>query len=238
MVHVVVHGYAPPLLLPLTGPIEMQVVIIDYGAGNLRSAEKALAAAAAQDSKAGTARVIVTSDPEVVRKADRVVLPGVGAFADCKRGLDALPGMVDTLQETILNQARPFLGICVGMQLMAGHGVEFGTHAGLDWIKGRVVALDPADKSLRVPQMGWNDLRFCGVAHPALAALANGEHAYFVHSYHFVADRAEDVLATVEYGGPVTAIIGRDNLLGVQFHPEKSQQSGLKLLAGFLKWTP
>jgi glutamine amidotransferase len=216
----------------------MIVAIVDYGAGNLRSAEKALAAAAAQDSKGGAARIVVTSDPEAVRRADRVVLPGVGAFADCKRGLDALPGMVDALQETILNQARPFLGICVGMQLMASQGVEFGAHAGLAWIEGKVAALDPADKSLRVPQMGWNDLRLSGIAHPALAAMATGEHAYFVHSYHFVADRAEDVLATVEYGGPVTAIIGRDNLLGVQFHPEKSQQAGLKLLAGFLKWTP
>jgi glutamine amidotransferase len=211
----------------------MIVAIIDYGAGNLRSAEKALAAAGG-----GGARILVTADPDAVRKADRVVLPGVGAFADCKRGLDALPGMVEALQETILNQARPFLGICVGMQLMASVGVEFGEHKGLDWIKGKVVALDPADKSLRIPQMGWNDLKLTGVAHPALAATPSGEHGYFVHSYHFVAERANDVLATVEYGGPVTAIIGRDNLLGVQFHPEKSQQAGLNLLAAFLKWTP
>jgi glutamine amidotransferase len=211
----------------------MIVAIVDYGAGNLRSAEKALAAAAD-----GSARIVVTSDPDAVRKADRVVLPGVGAFADCKRGLDALPGMVEALQETILNQARPFLGICVGMQLMASAGVEFGEHKGLGWIEGRVVPLDPVDKSLRVPQMGWNDLKLAGIAHPALARTSSGEHAYFVHSYHFVAARAEDVLATVEYGGPVTAIIGRDNLLGVQFHPEKSQQAGLNLLAGFLKWTP
>ena len=216
----------------------MIVAIIDYGAGNLRSAEKALAAAAAQDSKGSAARILVTADPDAVRRADRVVLPGVGAFADCKHGLDALPGMVEALQETILNQARPFLGICVGMQLMASVGVEFGEHKGLDWIKGKVVALDPADKSLRIPQMGWNDLKLAGIAHPALARTRSGEHAYFVHSYHFVAERAGDVLATVEYGGPVTAIIGRDNLLGVQFHPEKSQQAGLNLLASFLKWTP
>ncbi|HEY1382511.1 MAG TPA: imidazole glycerol phosphate synthase subunit HisH [Dongiaceae bacterium] len=211
----------------------MIVAIVDYGAGNLRSAEKALAAAA----KDG-ARVIVTADPDAVRRADRVVLPGVGAFADCKRGLDALPGMVEALEEAVLKQGKPFLGICVGMQLMAGAGVEFGTHKGLDWIKGTVVVLDPADRSLRIPQMGWNNLQVTGTSHPALAATKTGEHAYFLHSYHFVAERPEDVLATVEYGGPMTAIIGRDNLLGVQFHPEKSQQVGLNLLASFLKWTP
>jgi imidazole glycerol-phosphate synthase subunit HisH len=211
----------------------MIVAIVDYGAGNLRSAEKALAAAAGD-----SARVVVTADPDDVRRADRVVLPGVGAFADCKRGLDSLPGMVEALEESVLRQGKPFLGICVGMQLMASVGVEFGTHKGLDWIKGKVVVLDPADPSLRVPQMGWNDLQLKDIAHPALAATGNGDHAYFVHSYHFIAERPRDVLATVEYGGPVTAIIGRDNLLGVQFHPEKSQQVGLNFLAGFLKWNP
>src|SRR5215510_8224477 len=211
----------------------MIVAIVDYGAGNLRSAEKALAEAAK-----GDARVVVTSDPDAVRKADRIVLPGVGAFADCKRGLDALDGMVAALDEAVLKQGKPFLGICVGMQLMASIGVEFGTHKGLDWIKGKVVVLDPADKSLRIPQMGWNDLRLGNVAHPALGATRTGDHAYFVHSYHFIADRPQDVLATVDYGGPVTAVIGRDNLLGVQFHPEKSQQVGLALLARFLKWIP
>jgi glutamine amidotransferase len=211
----------------------MIVAIVDYGAGNLRSAEKALAAAA----KDG-ARVIVTADPDAVRKADRIVLPGVGAFADCKRGLDALPGMVEAMEEAVLKQARPFLGICVGMQLMASVGVEFGTHQGLDWIKGKVVVLDPADRNLRIPQMGWNDLQITDVAHPALSRTRSGDHAYFVHSYHFVAERSENVLATVEYGGPVAAIIGRDNLLGVQFHPEKSQHVGLNLLESFLKWNP
>ena len=210
----------------------MIVAIVDYGAGNLRSAEKALAAAAGD-----SARVVVTSDPDAVRKADRIVLPGVGAFADCKRGLDALPGMVEALEEAVLKQGKPFLGICVGMQLMASVGVEFGEHRGLDWIKGKVVVLDPTDRSLRIPQMGWNDLELKR-AHPALADTRNGDHAYFVHSYHFVAERPEDVIATVEYGGPVTAIIGRDNLLGVQFHPEKSQQVGLSLLKSFLKWIP
>jgi glutamine amidotransferase len=211
----------------------MIVAIVDYGAGNLRSAEKALAAAAGD-----SARVIVTADPDDVRRADRVVLPGVGAFADCKRGLDSLPGMVEALEDAVLRQGKPFLGICVGMQLMASVGVEFGTHKGLDWIKGKVVVLDSADPALRVPQMGWNDLQLKDIAHPALAATASGDHAYFVHSYHFIAERPQDVLAIVEYGGPVTAIIGRDNLLGVQFHPEKSQQVGLNFLAGFLKWNP
>jgi imidazole glycerol-phosphate synthase subunit HisH len=210
----------------------MIVAIVDYGAGNLRSAEKALAEAAN-----GSARVVVTADPDAVRKADRVVLPGVGAFADCKRGLDALPGMVEALEEAVLKAGKPFLGICVGMQLMASVGVEFGEHKGLDWIKGKVVVLDPADRSLRIPQMGWNNLDLKRV-HPALADTRSGDHAYFVHSYHFVAERPEDVIATVEYGGPVTAVIGRDNLLGVQFHPEKSQQVGLALLKSFLKWNP
>ena len=211
----------------------MIVAIVDYGAGNLRSAEKALAEAAGD-----SARVVVTADPEAVRRADRVVLPGVGAFADCKRGLDSLPGMVEALEETVLKAGKPFLGICVGMQLMASWGVEFGTHKGLDWIKGKVVALDPADPALRIPQMGWNDLKLNDTRHPALAGTKTGDHAYFVHSYHFIAERPQDVLATVDYGGPVTAIIGRDNLLGVQFHPEKSQQVGLNLLASFLKWNP
>jgi imidazole glycerol-phosphate synthase subunit HisH len=211
----------------------MIVAIVDYGAGNLRSAEKALAEAAGD-----SAHVIVTADPEAIRKADRVVLPGVGAFADCKRGLDSLPGMVEALEQVVLKQGKPFLGICVGMQLMASVGVEFGEHKGLDWIKGKVVVLDPADQALRIPQMGWNNLQLKNVSHPALSATKSGDHAYFVHSYHFVAERPQDVLATVEYGGPVTAIIGRDNLLGVQFHPEKSQQAGLNFLASFLKWNP
>ncbi|MBA4099084.1 MAG: imidazole glycerol phosphate synthase subunit HisH [Rhodospirillum sp.] len=215
----------------------MIVAIVDYGAGNLRSAEKALAEAAAQNSNGGTARVVVTADPDAVRKADRVVLPGVGAFADCKRGLDGLPGMVEALEEAVLKTGKPFLGICVGMQLMASVGVEFGEHKGLDWIKGKVVVLDPADRSLRIPQMGWNNLDLKRV-HPALTDTRSGDHAYFVHSYHFVAERPQDVIATVDYGGPVTAVIGRDNLLGVQFHPEKSQHVGLSLLKSFLKWIP
>ncbi len=212
----------------------MIVAIVDYGAGNLRSAEKALAKAA---DDAG-ARVVVTADPEAVRKADKIVLPGVGAFADCKRGLSSLPGMIDALEEQVIRGGKPFLGICVGMQLMADLGIEFGETRGLGWIKGRVVALDPADQSLRIPQMGWNDLNLKQPDHPVLKATRTGDHAYFVHSYHFVAERPQDVIAEVEYGGPVAAMIGRDNLVGVQFHPEKSQQVGLKLLGAFLAWRP
>lgn len=212
----------------------MIVAIVDYGAGNLRSAEKALAKAASDHG----ARVVVTADPDLVRSADKIVLPGVGAFADCKNGLGALPGMIDTLEEQVLKGGKPFLGICVGMQLMADIGIEFGETKGLGWIKGRVVVLDPKDQSLRIPQMGWNDLKLKSPDHPVLTATQPGDHAYFVHSYHFVAERPQDVMAEVEYGGPVAAMIGRDNLVGVQFHPEKSQQVGLKLLGAFLAWRP
>ena len=212
----------------------MIVAIVDYGAGNLRSAEKALAAAADDHG----ARVLVTADPEDLRQADKIVLPGVGAFADCKRGLDALPGMVESLEEQVLMAGKPFLGICVGMQLMAEIGIEFGETRGLGWIKGRVVVLDPADRTLRIPQMGWNDLRLKTPDHPVLGATRTGDHAYFVHSYHFVAARPQDVMAEVDYGGPVAAMIGRDNLVGVQFHPEKSQHVGLRMLSRFLAWRP
>lgn len=212
----------------------MIVAIVDYGAGNLRSAEKALAKAASDHG----ARVVVTADPDLVRSADKIVLPGVGAFADCKNGLGALPGMIDTLEEQVLKGGKPFLGICVGMQLMADIGIEFGETKGLGWIKGRVVVLDPKDQSLRIPQMGWNDLKLKSPDHPVLTATRPGDHAYFVHSYHFVAERPQDVMAEVEYGGPVAAMIGRDNLVGVQFHPEKSQQVGLNLLGAFLAWRP
>ena len=212
----------------------MTTVVIDYGAGNLRSAAKALSTAAAE-SRAG--EVIVSDDPAVIRRADRIVLPGVGAFADCKKGLESRPGVIEALRQTVLDAGRPFLGICVGMQLMATEGVEYGTHPGLDWIKGKVVKLTPGDPGLKIPQMGWNDLKLRS-AHPVFAGLASGDHGYFVHSYHFIAERPQDVLATVDYGGAVTAVIGRDNLLGVQFHPEKSQKVGLRLLANFLAWKP
>ncbi|WP_029010862.1 imidazole glycerol phosphate synthase subunit HisH [Azospirillum halopraeferens] len=212
------------------------VALIDYGSGNLRSAAKAVERAAAE---AGLAcEVLVTADADAVRRADRVVLPGVGAFADCKRGLDAVPGMRDALEETVIRGGRPFLGICVGMQLMATRGLEHGVHDGLGWIGGDVVPLEPADAALKIPHMGWNDLVLLRPEHPVLHHLPADAHGYFVHSYHFrCADPAHE-LARVDYGGPVTAVIGRDNLVGTQFHPEKSQAAGLRLIADFLTWTP
>jgi glutamine amidotransferase len=211
----------------------MTVAVIDYGAGNLKSAAKALVHAATETGD----EVIITADAEVIRKADRIVLPGVGAFAECKRGLEALEGGVAAMREAVLEKGRPMLGICVGMQLLATVGVEYGEHAGLDWIKGRVVKLTPDDPGLKIPQMGWNDLHF-KQAHPIFSGLDSGVHAYFVHSYHFIADHADDVLADVDYGGKVTAAIGRDNIVGLQFHPEKSQAVGLQILGNFLRWRP
>jgi glutamine amidotransferase len=212
----------------------MPVVVVDYGAGNLKSAAKALIAAAH-----GTgAEIRVTADPDEVRKAERIVLPGVGAFADCKRGLESHPGLVGALNDAVIEQGKPFLGICVGMQLMATTGIEYGEHAGLDWIKGKVVRLTPSDSNLKIPQIGWNDLQTPAELHPVLDGLGAGADVYFVHSYHFVAEHAADVLARADYGGPVVAAIGRDNMVGVQFHPEKSQAAGLKLLANFLQWHP
>jgi glutamine amidotransferase len=212
----------------------MAVVVIDYGAGNLKSAAKALMAAAGDSRSA----VVVTAEPDAVRNADRIVLPGVGAFADCKQGLESRPGLVEALNEAVIAKGRPFLGICVGMQLMATLGIEYGEHPGLDWIKGRVVRLMPGDPALKIPQIGWNDLEVAAPVHPVLAGLPAGAHGYFVHSYHFVAARADEVVARVDYGGAITAAVGRDNLLGVQFHPEKSQAVGLRLLADFLNWRP
>jgi len=212
----------------------MSVVVVDYGAGNLKSAANALMAA----SKESGAEIVVSADPEAVRRADRIMLPGVGAFADCKQGLESRPGLIEALNFAVIEKARPFLGICVGMQLMATVGIEYGEHRGLDWIQGKVVRLTPHDASLKIPQIGWNNLQLSQPVHPVLAGLGPDAHAYFVHSYHFVAARESDVLARVDYGGPVVAAIGRDNLIGVQFHPEKSQAVGLRLLADFLKWRP
>lgn len=212
----------------------MTVAVIDYGAGNLKSAAKALAHAAT----AHGGKVIVTADAQAIARADRIVLPGVGAFAECKRGLESVPGVVDAMREAVLTKGRPFLGICVGMQLMATVGVEYGEHPGLDWIKGRVVKLTPNDPGLKIPQMGWNDLRLKKPEHPIFAGLETGAHGYFVHSYHFIADNPDEVLADVDYGGPVAAAIGRDNMVGLQFHPEKSQAVGLALLGNFLRWKP
>ncbi len=211
------------------------VALIDYGSGNLRSAEKALLRAARER---GTGQdVVVTSDAAVVARADRIVLPGVGAFADCMRGLGGVAGMVETLNDAVIARGVPFLGICVGMQLTAGVGREFGDHAGLGWIRGDVVKMAPADPALKIPQIGWNELAVAH-PHPVFAGVGSGAHAYFVHSYHFVPQSAHDLLATTDYGGAVTAAVARDNLVGVQFHPEKSQAVGLTLLGNFLEWRP
>ena len=214
----------------------MPVTVIDYGSGNLRSAAKALERAAREGS-VGT-EVLVTADPEAVRRADAVVLPGVGAFADCRAGLAAVAGMEEALREAAIANGRPFLGICVGMQLMATRGLEHGSHPGFDWIAGEVVAIEPDDESLKVPHMGWNDLQVGGRDHPLLDGLGAGAHVYFVHSYQFRPQDAASVLATVDYGGPVVAAVGRGNLFGTQFHPEKSQAAGLRLLSNFLRWRP
>lgn len=213
------------------------VAIIDYGSGNLRSAANAFERAVRELGSSDD--IIVTSDVEVVRRADRIVLPGVGAFADCRAGLDAVTGMVEVLEERVIRGGTPFLGICVGMQLMATEGREKAITRGLGWIPGAVVRLEPAG-GLKVPHMGWNTLRFTR-AHPVLAGIPDGEgglHAYFVHSYHLSTDRPETLLASTEYGQPVTAIVGRDNMLGTQFHPEKSQTLGLQLIGNFLRWMP
>ena len=213
----------------------MTVAIIDYGSGNLRSAAKALERAATETGL--NTPVLVTADPDAVAQAERIVLPGVGAFADCRRGLEALPGMIEALEATAIAAGRPFLGICVGMQLMATTGREHGDCPGFDWIPGEVVAIEPDDPALKVPHMGWNEL-VLEAPHPVLDGLEAGAHAYFVHSYHLAAADPAQVLAHVDYGGPITAIVGRDNLVGTQFHPEKSQATGLRLLANFLRWTP
>ena len=213
----------------------MTVAIVDYGSGNLRSAAKAFERAARESGT--NERVVVTSSPTEVAAADRIVLPGVGAFADCRAGLYGVAGMVDTLQREVIDRGKPFLGICVGMQLMATRGVEYGIHTGLDWITGDVVRIAPADKTLKIPHMGWNELLDLR-AHPLLDGIAANEHAYFVHSFHLEASKPETVLATTEYGGRLTAMVGRDNLAGTQFHPEKSQATGLRLIGNFLRWKP
>lgn len=211
------------------------VALIDYGSGNLRSAAKAF------ERAAGTLdhpwEVMVTADAEQVRRADAVVLPGVGAFGDCRRGLDGLAGMGEALAEAVLRRRVPFLGICVGMQLMAEVGREYGTCPGLGWIPGEVVPLNPEDPELKIPHMGWNELEFLR-PHPLFAGLPSGTHGYFVHSYHLLCREPEHRLATVDYGCPVTAAVGRDNLAGTQFHPEKSQAAGLAIIANFLRWRP
>jgi glutamine amidotransferase len=216
----------------------VSVAIVDYSSGNLHSAAKAFERAA---QEAGLDQpIVVTQDPDVVARAERVVLPGVGAFADCKRGLDAVPGMIEALDNSVRRRGRPFLGICVGMQLLAERGLEYEVKDGLGWIAGEVDRITPKDPRLKIPHMGWNTLNVAR-EHPLLAGLAlgpHGRHAYFVHSYQLKpADRA-DLIAEADYGGAVTAVVGRDNIVGTQFHPEKSQKLGIALIANFLKWKP
>jgi imidazole glycerol-phosphate synthase subunit HisH len=216
----------------------MSVAIIDYGSGNLHSARKAFERAVRETGLSREVRV--TSRPEEVLAAERIVLPGVGAFADCRRGLDGVSGMVEALDEAVRQRGRPFLGICVGAQLMATRGLEHEVVAGLNWIAGDVAAIKPSDPGLKIPHMGWNTLDVRR-SHPLLEGVntgAGGLHAYFVHSYQLYADNPGDVVATADYGGPVTAIVARGNIAGTQFHPEKSQTLGLKLIANFLKWRP
>jgi glutamine amidotransferase len=213
----------------------MRVAIIDYGSGNLRSATKAFERAAREAGM--DAEIDLTDKAERVASADRIVLPGVGAYADCRRGLDAVPGMVEALRETVEAKARPFLGICVGMQLMSSRGLEKTTTEGLGWIRGDVVAMTPSDPALKIPQIGWNTLtrRY---AHPLFDGIPETLHAYFVHSYHLAAENPDEVVATVDYGGPMTAFVASGNKAGAQFHPEKSQALGLSLITNFLRWKP
>ena len=215
-----------------------RVAIIDYGSGNLHSAAKAFERAAVEGGS--DTAVAVTDDPADVLAADRIVLPGVGAFADCKAGLDGVPGMVDALEESVRRKGRPFLGICVGAQLLAERGLEFGITRGLGWISGNVKAIEPGDPALKIPHMGWNTLSVVN-DHPLLAGIPTGPdglHAYFVHSFHLVTPDRAALVAEADYGGPVTAMVARGNIAGTQFHPEKSQTLGLRLIANFLAWRP
>jgi glutamine amidotransferase len=216
----------------------MTVAIVDYGSGNLRSASKALERAAAGRGDARDIRV--TADPEIVRQAERIVLPGVGAFRDCRDGIAGIPGMMEALDTAVRRQCKPFLGICVGMQLMATSGHEHEVTPGFGWIAGEVRRLAPTDPGLKIPHIGWNALA-AARPHPLLDGLAvdaGGQHAYFVHSYCLLPEDPGDTLLTTDYGGPLAAMVVRDNMAGTQFHPEKSQAFGLALLANFLRWRP
>jgi len=216
----------------------VSVAIVDYGSGNLHSAAKAFERAA-RESGQGQA-IVVTGDPDTVSRADRIVLPGVGAFADCRRGLDEIPGMIDALEHTVRKKGKPFFGICVGMQLMAERGREYKVTPGLSWISGEVDRISPSDPDLKIPHMGWNTLNM-RTDHPVTDGIPlgpNGLHAYFVHSYQLRTARHVDLIAQADYGGPITAIVGYDNMVGTQFHPEKSQRLGLAVIANFLKWKP
>ena len=213
----------------------MNVAIIDYGSGNLRSATKAFEQAV---SELGDGIIKLTKDPDGLKNFSHVVLPGVGAFSDCMTRLSAIDGLIESLQEEVLIKAKPFLGICVGMQLMADVGREHGKTDGFGWVSGEVVSISPQNRNIKVPHMGWNNLQIIDPTHPLLKNLPEGVHTYFVHSYHFVAKDQRHVLATVNYGKPLTAIVGRDNLIGTQFHPEKSQRTGICIIKNFLGWQP
>ncbi len=216
----------------------MSVAIVDYGSGNLHSAAKAFERAARESKHEQP--IVVTSDPDTVARADRVVLPGVGAFADCRRGLDEISGMIEALEESVRKNGRPFFGICVGMQLMAERGREYQVTPGLGWIDGEVDRITPSNSSLKIPHMGWNTLNVLK-PHPLLDGIAvgaSGLHAYFVHSFELKTAQRVDLVAQADYGGPLTAIVGRENMVGTQFHPEKSQKLGLALISNFLKWSP
>ena len=220
----------------------MHVAIIDYGSGNLHSAAKAFERAAREEGS--KLAIKVTAKPEEVESAARVVLPGVGAFADCKHGLEAIPGMIEALERSVRQAGKPFLGICVGLQLMAERGLEHGVTPGLGWVAGEVRPIAPSDPSLKIPHMGWNTLRVplhATAKHALLEGIPTGEeglNAYFVHSYHLVPEEEGVLVAETDYGGPITAMIARDNMAGTQFHPEKSQKLGLKLIGNFLRWRP
>lgn len=214
----------------------MDVCVVDYGSGNLRSAAKAIERAMTEAGVPG--RVLVTAQQADIRNADRIVLPGVGAFADCQAGIKAIPGLWEELDNAVKQQGKPLLGICVGMQLMADWGREFGDTAGFGWVPGEVTPITPSDKGLKIPHMGWNNLNFSAPPHVLLEGINEGAHAYFVHSYSFKCTDLSNQIAQVDYGGPIVAAIACDNVAGTQFHPEKSQAVGLRLLTNFLKWTP
>ncbi len=215
----------------------MLTVLVDYDSGNLHSAEKAFQRMALE---VGAGEVLVSSRPEDVARADRIVLPGDGAFPSCRRALGSYGGLFEAIEEGVIRRAVPFLGICVGMQMMASWGREFSDTQGFDWIGGEVVQITPVDAALKVPHMGWNDLVLsaAGQAHPVLAGIKTGDHCYFVHSYHFRVDDPAHRLAHVDYGTEITAMIGRDTMVGMQFHPEKSQANGLRMIGNFLRWAP
>ena len=214
----------------------MSIAIIDYGSGNLKSVAKAFDRCVRDEGL--SLDVELVCDPEKVRRSSQIVLPGVGAFADCKAGLTALDGMIDVLAEVVQSDARPFMGICVGMQLMAEFGYEHGKHTGLGWLEGVVKTLEPINNSIKIPHMGWNELDIINGHHPLFAGFKNKQHVYFVHSYHMICNNSDDVMAKTDYGGSISAIVGRDNMVGTQFHPEKSQRVGLKLISNFIKWKP